>query len=222
MISRILRRLRRKAIPCRSWAEAVARSHSYEDAVLCDFRAARSGRHVEACPPELLDVTGHVVDFGGGMGERARGIVAANPAARVTVVETPSMVARATPGDRVGFTSDIPAGFDIFYSNAALQYLEDPYALLRSVFDKRPHRVILVRNTFSEVDRFHVQRSRLFENGSGPLPSGFVDRDITYPHRTLRLSDVIAIAGGYSVTQLAEYDHLGGKGGGLIFCAPPA
>lgn len=53
----------------------------------------------------------------------------------------------------------------------------------------------LARNCFSNRKAFSVQSSRLFDNGAGPIPEGFEDVNIRYPHQTISEASLTAIAG---------------------------
>jgi len=94
----------------------------------------------------------------------------------------------------VQFTKSIPEECDIFYTSGTLQYVSDPMDLFEAGVKSARHAVILARNSFCKNEIFRVQTSRLFDNGSGPIPNGFVDRAITYPHRTINEDSVRLIA----------------------------
>jgi hypothetical protein len=63
---------------------------------------------------------------------------------------------------------------------------------------------------FSEVERHIVQRSKLFANGVGPIPDGWQDREIAYPHRTLKESDFLAVAEGHGFSCISRLEENSG------------
>ena len=60
--------------------------------------------------------------------------------------------------------------------------------------NRRRRAVVLARNSFCRNEIFRIQRSRLFDNGRGPVPEGFTDRVITYPHRTISEDAIRSVA----------------------------
>jgi hypothetical protein len=81
---------------------------------------------------------------------------------------------------------------------------------MRQGFTSARRAVVLVRNCFSQHERFSVQRSRLFDNGAGPVPAGWRDAEIIYPHRTVVEAEVIQVAeaAGFSLRSRLE-EHSG-------------
>jgi hypothetical protein len=69
-----------------------------------------------------------------------------------------------------------------------------PMEVLAEGFKSARHAVVLVRNTFCDEAQYHVQRSRLFENGYGPIPEGFTKTTVRYPHQTINEGSVHALA----------------------------
>jgi hypothetical protein len=123
---------------------------------------------------------------------------------------------------KVQFRTEIPAECDIFYTSGTLQYLSDPYAALRAGLSSAKRYAVLVRNNFSDVERFSVQRSRLFDNGSGPLPPAFENRVVRYPLRTIQERKVheTALDCGFvleSQQDDPEFNYKGGYSKDLIF-----
>lgn len=193
-------------IEFKSWAAASKRSKGlYDDELLSRFRADRAalrGSDVASyAPSELVQNVlasvgeGEFVDFGGATGEKCLGVLAEFPRFRCTVVEVASVVDRATNlALPIIFRTDMPSSFDIFHTSGALQYLEDPMSMLAKGLGRSKKYAVLVRNAFSDKRKFHVQKSRLFDNGTGPIPPGYQNLDVFYPHQTLVEKNVVAAA----------------------------
>lgn len=94
----------------------------------------------------------------------------------------------------ISFLDEMPDEFDVFYSSGTLQYLGNPDEVWRKALSRTLRYAYLARNAFSRRKRFTVQTSRLFDNGAGPVPEGFEDMPIFYPHQTLSEPTVIKIA----------------------------
>jgi putative methyltransferase (TIGR04325 family) len=201
-----------------SWSAARKSSSSFDDTTINAFKVARSrhGSVEEALLPSNIlylialawgkpDLS--VVDFGGSTGDLGADFLTAFPAATYTVVENPTLVAMMKGQGPVGFEVALPAACDIFFSSGTLQYIEDPLDVLSSGFASARHFVVLARNSLADEDIFRVQRSRLFANGSGPIPEGYQDRAVSYPDRTIREAAVIEIARQHNfrcVTRIEE------------------
>ncbi len=169
----------------------------YDDEMVTRFRIARKalgGKPNADHLALLLELKGtEVTDFGGAAGEMARALAAHG--IRVTVVENPTMVrlGRRSPG--VEFATDIPSTCDVFFSSGTIQYIKDPLPILDRAFVSAKQAVVLVRNAFSDKPIASVQESWLSDNGGGPTKvPGFKDVRISYPHWTVRESDVFAAA----------------------------
>jgi putative methyltransferase (TIGR04325 family) len=148
-----------------------------------------------------------ITDFGGATGDLGADFLAAFPAGSYTVVENPTLVSLMSNQGPVRFATEIPGRCDIFYSSSCLQYLVDPVGVLADGFASAKLAVVLVRNSFSDAERFYVQRSRLFDNGGGPLPEGFENCWISYPHRTLVEQDVAALAASQGFRCIARLEE---------------
>jgi putative methyltransferase (TIGR04325 family) len=136
-----------------------------------------------------------VIDFGGGAGHHyflARAALGANIDLRWSVVETPAMVASASAqlSDRgLSFHSSMSeaaehlGNVNLVFSSSALQYTPDPLLVLREILAVRAEHVFITRTALTTVRESiaMVQESRLANNGPGPLPEGFSDREVQYP-----------------------------------------
>lgn len=210
--------LLRGGLPYVSWSAASKAASSYEDQALNAFKAAR--RRPNSADGALLrtnllylialawgkpDLS--VVDFGGSTGELGLDFLIAFPGATYTVVENPAMVALMKGRSPVGYQTTPPAVCDIFFSSGTLQFIENPLQILSAAFASARRSVVLARNSFAAEDIYRVQRSRLFQNGSGSIPGGYTDCVVTYPHRTIREAAIIEMArkhGFRCVTRIAE------------------
>lgn len=193
-----------------TWDEAGEASTSYADDFINDFRIARAKlRAIDGAvlrSTKLLDVVAqlskpdlHIVDFGGATGELARDYLALYPAAQFTIVENPTMVRKmAGTIPNTEFSTRIPHSCDIFFTSGTIQYLPAPCIVLAEGFKAATRAVILARNSFSDIPIYRAQRSRLYDNGTGPIPAGFDDVEYSYPHQTIiehRVHDIAERAG---------------------------
>jgi putative methyltransferase (TIGR04325 family) len=152
-----------------------------------------------------------VTDFGGACGELGRDFLTVFPQARYTVVENPVLVAlMAKSGGGVQFTATPPAECDLFFSSSTLQYLEDPMAALAAGFSSARRAVIFARNSFCDTDLIRVQQSWLFDNGNGPLPPGYENVKVFYPHRTLNENAVLQSAQKHGFRCVARIEERSG------------
>ncbi len=201
---------------CASFLDA-ARGGQYGDEILTRFRVERAKLNVHSTsaahlPPGylMLFAAAHmapapvrIVDFGGACGEW--GYALRRDSERdidYVVVETPEMVERCSADPFFSwarFAVAMPDEMDVFVSSGALQYVEDPYAVLRHAFARATAAVVLARNSFSEPEIFRLHGSRLGDNGFGPaLPEGFDGTArVSYPHRTVSLEKVKEAAKGW-------------------------
>jgi hypothetical protein len=230
-----IRRLLRPR-PLASWAAARAKAGTYEDDEVTRFRVARRiGREPDGLILRnhilslLIPLLGHeefaVTDLGGATGDLGADVLERHPRARYTVVENATMAELMAGRSAVTFTPTIPEHCDIFITGATLQYLDDPMAALERGFRSAKSLAALVRNSFADREIFHVQKSWLFHNGAGPIPPGYANRKISYPHRSLVEADVHALAldcGLHCIASLEEYSGalFGQYGRQLVFARP--
>lgn len=204
-----------------SWHEANAASGSYDDAVVNEFRVARAlGYRSDGTllPSNLLHLTAlglkkpdvSVVDFGGATGELGTDFQSVFPGSSFTVVENPTLVALMRDKSPIQYVSEIPANCDIFFSSGTLQYVEKPFEYLAAGLSSAAYAVILTRNSFCNEKIYRSQTSRLFDNGAGPIPANFTDRDITYPHQTIDEREVMKIAEQKGFRLVARADESSG------------
>lgn len=143
-----------------------------------------------------------VLDFGGGDGSyywQVRKSLPDNILLRWCVVETPAMATamKTFATDELCFASSIPESMqkaagriDIVFSSGAIQYTENPWKALADLFAVEATYIIFNRQSLSleDFDIISIQRSLLSWHSEGPVPEGFKDRLIKYPHTSIRLS----------------------------------
>lgn len=202
----LVERLRKPVpAPLPSWEAALARAgQSYSADLVNRFRVERAMLgHDETESANILllvaAMTGipnlSVTDFGGSAADHAGPLLKRFPGTRYVVVENPSFVAYASNKfGSIRFQTDIPPTCDIFFTSCALQYVEKPYEVAAAGFASARKACIFVRNSFAETEVVRVQESRLFNNGHGPIPDGYRDEPVFYPHRTIVEARLVEIA----------------------------
>lgn len=218
---------------CSSWQQACALAEAYDADLVNRFRVERhalrtvDGSILQGSVLNLVALALNrpglaVTDFGGATGDLGLEFLNAHPASNYIVVENPTMVGLMQGKTAVNFTTDIPPECDIFFTSSTLQYLADPMTVLRKGLESARLAAILTRNSFSETESFHVQKSWLFDNGAGPIPPGYSTRRISYPHRTIQESKIMSLAremGFHCQSRLEEVSNSrgGSYGKQLVF-----
>lgn len=163
----------------------VKPSDAYTASVINNFAVSYPGRTIK------------ILDIGGACGAHyfeSRRLISGNIRMNWLVVETEQMVRSALDKNlgngELGFISTInKAGpdTDIIYSSSTLHYVPDPYDFTKAILKTGANQIFLTRMMFNENDRdfITVQRSFLSDNGPGPMPAGYKNRIIKYPHTTL-------------------------------------
>jgi putative methyltransferase (TIGR04325 family) len=205
----------------RTYSEALSACDGYEAADLVAVVVAKTKAYV---PPydltaaqafslgALSAASGNpirVLDFGGAAGAHyklARHILPATKRLDWLVVETPEMVAQASPlsSDELRFSTypDMQDA-DLLHLSGVLQSLPDPMQTLAALLATRPRQVIICRMSLGGGE-VTIQRSRLKDNGPGPLPSGVKDREVRYPHTSLRMDAILQAMAGYDTLATFE------------------
>jgi hypothetical protein len=88
---------------------------------------------------------------------------------------------------------------DLLYSNSALQYLDEPEAMLARLLALKPGFIMWVRMFLAEGRREEIQVAPLRDHGPGPAPPGHVDRDVS--HKTIRM-DIARFLAAHSAFRL--------------------
>jgi putative methyltransferase (TIGR04325 family) len=216
-----------KTYPTWEAAESAAGQNNYAGSALNEFRVARRRGVVrETVSSALASITRdgfRITDFGGSTGDLGDLMIETNPSITYTVVENPTMVDLMRRQEtKVIFETAIPNECDVFFTSGTIHYLGNPYEILREGFRSVKRYAVVVRNNFADVERFTIHRSRLFDNGSGPLPSGFENSVVRCPMRTIQEGKVhqVALDCGLALHQSRddpEFTYKGGYSKDLIF-----
>lgn len=144
------------------------------------------------------DIT--ILDFGGACGAHyfeTRRFFGINIKFKWIVVETSEMVNSAKKhgleNEELFFVDSIKKinnSIDLVHSSGALQYVPDWIDYLKSLLRLNAKYMLFNRMMFNENDRTFVtiQKSKLSDNGPGPMPEKYKDKDIFYPHTTISYS----------------------------------
>jgi putative methyltransferase (TIGR04325 family) len=205
-----------------SWEEACAHAGSYDADLVNRFRCARHA--LSTVDPAILQTSilglvafslrGEpltITDFGGATGDLGQAFLSAYPSGRYIVVENPTMVELMRGKTAVEYTTEIPRQCDVFFTSSTLQYLGNPMKVWEDGLRSAKTAAILTRNSFSETEVFRVQRSNLFNNGMGPIPPGYQDVQITYPHRTIPESAIMALARAMGFRCMSRLEEASGS-----------
>lgn len=133
-----------------------------------------------------------ILDIGGAFGIHGRMCRAkfSQLPQRWAVVESPAFAASAAAAEdeslhifsTMNSAVDWLGGVDLLYSSSAVQYFPDPVGLLRDAVAVRAPIQLWQRFPIAKQrEAIVLQVSHLADNGVGPLPPGFVDREISYP-----------------------------------------
>jgi len=134
----------------------------------------------------------NVVDFGGACGESLiflSSIFGEEIFKNSWIIESPSHVEISKRYDfskNINFSSDLEGvlknhKIDIFFSSGSIQYIKDPYKLLKIVGQNKIPIICLTRNNFSLNPSAFIQLSKLSDNGTGFHLDNYKDRTILYP-----------------------------------------
>jgi len=144
---------------------------------------------------QINDIT--ILDFGGACGAHyfeTKRFFGLNIKFNWIVVETPEMVNSAKihglENEELFFVDSIEKinnSVDLVHSSGALQYVPDWNDYLRSLVELNAKYMLFNRMMFNENNRTFatIQKSKLSDNGHGPMPEKYVDKDIFYPHMTI-------------------------------------
>lgn len=82
--------------------------------------------------------------------------------------------------------------------SGVIQYLAEPYDTLGLLAASRAHYLLFSRMCFSRQNRdvIILQKSLLSENGFGPMPPGFTDREIFYPQTSVQKEKFFRLLSG--------------------------
>ena len=136
----------------------------------------------------------NIIDFGGASGFHyytASTVLRAESKLTWHVVETEAMcqAAKHLETNSLRFFSDAKEAarglghIDLVFTSGALQCCPNPLAELKKLIDLEGEYLFITRTplVLTNYSVFTLQRSRLRDNGHGPLPPGFKDKEVTYP-----------------------------------------
>lgn len=136
----------------------------------------------------------HVLDLGGSAGTHffiARRFLSKIEKFKWAVIETPSLVeaAKVFENEELQFFVEIESAkkhlgkIDLILASSVFQYMQDPLGELEKIINLDANWLFITRTALSknESTSTHIQKSRLKDNGPGPLPIGYVDREVEYP-----------------------------------------
>jgi putative methyltransferase (TIGR04325 family) len=136
----------------------------------------------------------NVFDLGGGGGTHyhiTRKMIDSDIKLKWAVLETPSMVAESEviSNQELSFFSEYsPAvsfleSIDVALASSVFQYLDNPIEQLMKFTDLNAEVIFITRTALTDDDSTLkvMQKSRLKDNGPGPLPENFQDSEIQYP-----------------------------------------
>ena len=139
----------------------------------------------------------NILDIGGACGAHyfeTRRLIPETVSLNWFVVETDQMVrsalANKLDNDELHFLESLgefKGNAEFIHSSCTLHYVPDPYGLTDQILSKKPSTLLFNRMMFNQNNRdlITVQKSFLSDNGPGPLPDGFKNKIISYPHITL-------------------------------------
>jgi putative methyltransferase (TIGR04325 family) len=145
----------------------------------------------------LADTQGtlRVLDFGGGGGYHyalAKAVFRNSRSVKWNVVETSAMAKEAQKHladadlqffDNINDAKNNLGTIDLIFSSGALQYCPNPLRFWRELTELGATNIFITRTPLNDSEKsfISVQVSKLSENGPGPLPPGFEDRNVSYP-----------------------------------------
>jgi len=175
-------------------------------------QAVNSILAVSFCAAEVAHRPLNVLDFGGGCGfHYFRVAQATQVPLRWALVETPTMAERAArlANGRFGvFTTLAEAaealgGIDLIHASSAIQYVPNPLVTLKALADLRARFFALLRfPVWDSPQVVGLQRSRLSENGIGPMPPHISDRQVAYPVTFLNFDEATQVLSDYEIAML--------------------
>lgn len=139
----------------------------------------------------------NIVDLGGACGAHyfeIKRLIPARIKLNWFIIETEEMVRAAHEIEKANeglyFRSDLKQ-LDIkphlIHSSSTLQYIGKPYSMIEQLKSMETEYLFFNRMMFnlSETDLITIQQSQMADNGPGPMPAGFQNKLIRYPHTNL-------------------------------------
>lgn len=148
----------------------------------------------------------NVIDFGGSFGGHyfmAKAVLKEKYNLKWCVVETTATVTRANyfANEELFFFDDINLAskklgrVDLIYSSGTLQFLPQPYEMLKAIIEIKAKYLFLIRFPLllGDEERYAIQYSKYSANTAGPLPEGIKEGVAEYPINFLSKNKVEAI-----------------------------
>lgn len=145
----------------------------------------------------------NVLDLGGACGAHyfeIKRLIPKNASLKWIVIETPAMVKAAKmikmDTNELSFISDlshIDLKPHLIHSSSTLQYVEKPYEVIRQLKGLESEWLFFNRMMFNtgSKDLVTIQQSQMADNGPGPIPQGFQNKLIRYPHTNLSYTNFL-------------------------------
>lgn len=160
----------------------------------------------------------NVLDFGGACGAHyfeTKRFIPDRISLNWQVVDTPQMALSAKEknlnhSELYFFDSlnKVTTKIDFLHSSSTLQYVPDPYQCLQELLQLKANFLFFNRMMFNENDSdfITVQKSHFSGNGPGPLPQGYTDKLIAYPHTTISFKkfNTMLLNSGYHLEWIFE------------------
>jgi putative methyltransferase (TIGR04325 family) len=184
------------------------------------FQGVNFFRYAPILLTEMSLSTLKVLDFGGAAGYQhsiSNKLLGRDDKLIWSVVDTAKMVEKAA-GHRypnrkffIGIKEalDSEGCFDIVTSSSSLQYCDDPLKFLRELVEVKA-KYLLIQKTplFNGQGKIVcLQKSRLSDNGPGPLPNSFKDKYIHYPITYVSEKDFEEILSVYYQIRFKVYEE---------------
>ena len=186
----------------------------YQSKLLCEYRFSKLDSFIKnggslikgsSINPLLICIAQYLnlnngkfpkfVDFGGACGENIlflESIFGENINKLSWVIETNAQILESKKWSfvkNVQFQTNLDRvlrnNIDLFFTSCALNYVENPYEILKKVINRVIPYVCLTRNNFSRNPKPFIQVSNLSENGLGYHINDYGNPLVWYPSQTL-------------------------------------
>jgi putative methyltransferase (TIGR04325 family) len=144
---------------------------------------------VQAASVAARGQTLRCLDIGGQFGAQKYFVAAATrSSSRWAVVETPAVVNASKDSDGLRFFHSAEPAADwlevinLLNMSGVIQFLDDAPSVIEGLLRLSPEFISVTRTPFTQTDTaYDVQISRLYDNGFGPIPDHYADREVHYP-----------------------------------------
>jgi putative methyltransferase (TIGR04325 family) len=246
----IINSIENKIYPSYEDALSYSGGGGYSDDTLASVVVQKNLKFRELNQPPYFDITAvrtligvglalnnkkklRVLDFGGGGGNHftiARAALPSDIELRWNVVESSALCRASSPlaTKELQFYDEIEAAstdlgtVDLILTSSALQYVPNPKKTLDSLLKIKARNLFITRTPLSEHNEpiICVQKSRLADNGPGPLPPEYKDQEVLYPITYVPISDVENIINIYGQIRIKLKEDQGDLiyGGAKLNC----